>query len=213
MKKIWMALLFAMPLMLQAGEKMQSFYDFNATDIIGVEHNMTEYKGKVVLVVNVASECGFTPQYEGLQELYKTHHAKGLEILAFPCNQFKEQEQGTHKEIQNFCKVNFGVTFPLFEKIEVNGENTHIIYKFLKKEAKGLLGTESIKWNFTKFLIDRDGNIIERYGSTSKPKKIEKDIVKLLKEFVVNSMEEDIIEQIKSIETIKVLKSNNNDTN
>jgi glutathione peroxidase len=185
MRKIWMALLFAMSLMAQSGEKMQSFYDFNATDIIGTEHNMTEYKGKVILLVNVASKCGFTPQYEGLQELYTNYNEKGLEILAFPCNQFKEQEPGTHEEIQNFCKVNYEITFPLFEKIEVNGENSHPLYKFLKKEATGFLGTEAIKWNFTKFLIDRDGNVIERYGSTTKPKKMKKDIEKLLKEFVV----------------------------
>jgi len=185
MKKIWMVLLLAMPLMVHAGEKMQTFYDFNATDIIGVEQNMTEYKGKVLLVVNVASKCGFTPQYKGLQELYQSYKGKGFEILAFPCNQFKEQEPGTHKEIQTFCNLNYQTTFPLFEKIEVNGENTHPLYKFLKNEATGFLGTKSIKWNFTKFLIDRDGNVIERYGSTTKPKKIEKDIVKLLQEFVV----------------------------
>ena len=185
MRKIWMASLLAVPLMLHAGEKMQTFYDFNATDIIGVEHNMTEYKGKVLLVVNVASKCGFTPQYKGLQKLYSTYKEKGFEILAFPCNQFNEQEPATHPEIQEFCKVNFGVTFPLFEKIEVNGENTHPLYKFLKKEATGFLGTQSIKWNFTKFLIDRDGNVIERYGSTTKPRKIENEIDELLKEFVV----------------------------
>jgi len=186
MKKIWMALFLLVPLMIHAGEKMQTFYDFNATDIIGLDHNMTEYKGKVLLVVNVASKCGFTPQYKGLQELYKTYQEKDFEILAFPCNQFKEQEPGTHKEIQEFCKVNFGVTFPLFEKIDVNGENTHPLYKFLKKEERGFLGTESIKWNFTKFLIDRDGNVIDRYGSTTKPKRIKSDIEKLLKEFVVD---------------------------
>ena len=164
---------------------MQIFYDFNATDISGVEHNMSEYKGKVLLVVNVASQCGFTPQYEGLEKLYETYHEKGLEILAFPCNQFRAQEPGTDKEIQNFCKVNYGVTFPIFSKIEVNGERRHPLYAFLKKEAKGILGTERIKWNFTKFLIDRDGNVIERYSSFTKPENMEKDIEKLLKEFVV----------------------------
>jgi len=184
LKKILILLSF-MPLVVQSGDKMQIFYDFNATDINGLKHNMSEYKGKVVLVVNVASKCGFTPQYEGLQELYKTYHDKGLEILAFPCNQFREQESGTHKEIQNFCQVNFGVTFPLFEKIEVNGDNTHPLYKFLKKEATGFLGTQSIKWNFTKFLIDKDGNVIERFGSSTKSASIEEDIEELLKEFVV----------------------------
>jgi len=164
---------------------VQTFYDFNATDISGVEHNMSEYKGKVLLVVNVASQCGFTPQYEGLEKLYEAHHEKGLEILAFPSNQFRAQEPGTDKEIQNFCKVNYGVTFPIFSKIEVNGEETHPLYLFLKKEARGILGTERIKWNFTKFLIDRDGNVIERYSSFTKPENMEKDIEKLLKEFVV----------------------------
>jgi len=164
---------------------VQTFYDFNATDISGIEHNMSEYKGKVLLVVNVASQCGFTPQYEGLEKLYETYHEKGLEILAFPCNQFRAQEPGTDKEIQNFCKVNYGVTFPIFSKIEVNGEQRHPLYAFLKKEAKGILGTERIKWNFTKFLIDRDGNVIERYSSFTKPENMEKDIEKLLKEFVV----------------------------
>ena len=164
---------------------MKIFYDFNARDIKGVEHSMSEYKSKVVLVVNVASNCGFTSQYEGLQKLYNKHHKSGLEILAFPCNQFREQESGSHSEIQTFCKVNYGVEFLLFEKINVNGENAHPLYKFLKKEAKGFLGTESIKWNFTKFLIDRDGNVINRYGSTTKPKEIEEDIKTLLKEFVV----------------------------
>jgi len=164
---------------------VQTFYDFNATDISGVEHNMSEYKGKVLLVVNVASQCGFTPQYEGLEKLYETYHEKGLEILAFPCNQFRAQEPGTDKEIQNFCKVNYGVTFPIFSKIEVNGEQRHPLYAFLKKEARGILGTERIKWNFTKFLIDRDGNVIERYSSFTKPENMEKDIEKLLKEFVV----------------------------
>jgi len=164
---------------------MQMFYDFKARDINGVEHSMSEYQAKVVLVVNVASDCGFTPQYKGLQSLYDSYHEKGFEILAFPCNQFREQESGTHQEIQTFCTVNYGVRFPLFEKIEVNGENAHPLYQFLKKEATGFLGTKSIKWNFTKFLIDRDGNVIKRYGSSTTPKEIEEDIKTLLKEFVV----------------------------
>jgi glutathione peroxidase len=164
---------------------MQIFYDFNAKDIQGVEHSMSEYKNSVVLVVNVASKCGFTSQYEGLQKLYSRHHKSGFEILAFPCNQFREQESGTHQEIQTFCTLNYGVAFPLFEKINVNGENAHPLYQFLKKEATGFLGTKSIKWNFTKFLIDRDGNVIKRYGSSTTPKEIEEDIKKLLKEFVV----------------------------
>ena len=182
MKKHLLSLLFLIISSLNAGENLKTFYDFNATSITDESISMESYKNSVVLVVNVASECGFTPQYEGLQELYKKHKEKGFEILAFPCNQFKEQESGTHKEIQTFCKVNFGVTFPLFSKIDVNGENTHPLYVFLKKEATGFLGTESIKWNFTKFLIDKKGKVIERYGSTTKPAEIENDILNLLKQ-------------------------------
>ena len=180
-KKIWLLLMVLVPLVSQAGDRVKSFYDFNATDIIGNVKSMSEYKGKVVLVVNVASKCGFTPQYEGLQKLYDSYHKEGFEILAFPCNQFNEQEPGTPKEIKSFCSVNYGVKFPLFEKIDVNGENTHPLYKFLKKEAKGFMWTESIKWNFTKFLIDKEGNVTTRYGSSTKPQSIEEDIVKLLK--------------------------------
>lgn len=169
-------------LTLNAGEPMQKhFYDFNAKDITGKEVPMSTYKGKVVLVVNVASECGYTPQYEGLEKLYQRYHKEGLEVLGFPCNQFGGQEPGSEKEIVNFCKVNFGVTFPLFTKIDVNGDNTHSLYVFLKEKASGILGTESIKWNFTKFLIDKKGNVMKRYGSSAKPEKIAGDIEKLLK--------------------------------
>jgi len=172
---------FLLTLTLNAGEPMQKhFYDFSAKSITGEEVSMSQYEGKVVLVVNVASECGFTPQYEGLEKLYKTYHSEGLEILGFPSNQFGGQEPGTEQEIQNFCKLNFGVTFPLFEKIEVNGDNTHPLYLFLKSEATGFLGSEGIKWNFTKFLIDKEGLVIDRYGSATKPEKIAKDIEKLL---------------------------------
>jgi len=182
MKKRLLSLLLFIPFTLFAGDKMQSFYDFNATSITGENIPMSNYKGQVVLVVNVASKCGFTPQYEGLEELYENHEDENFTILGFPSNQFGEQEPGTHEEIQNFCKVNFGVTFPLFEKIDVNGENAHPLYKFLKKEATGFLWTESIKWNFTKFLVDKNGKVITRYGSSTKPKDIEADVVKLLKE-------------------------------
>jgi glutathione peroxidase len=186
MKNIRLLLLLLLPLTSQAGETMSSttktFYDFNATSIIGENISLENYKDNVVLVVNVASKCGFTPQYEGLQKLYETHKDKGFTILAFPCNQFKKQEPAQNKEIQNFCQTNYNITFPLFEKIDVNGENAHPLYKFLKSEAKGLLWSESIKWNFTKFLVDKKGKVIERYGSTTKPKEIEADIVKLLKE-------------------------------
>ena len=142
---------------------------------------MANYKGKVVLVVNVASKCGYTPQYAGLEKLNKKYKDKGLVVLGFPSNQFKKQEPGTNKEIQNFCTVNFGVTFPLFSKIDVNGDNAIPLYKYLKKEKTGFLGSESIKWNFTKFLIDRKGKVVKRYGSSTKPKEIKKDIEKLLK--------------------------------
>ena len=142
---------------------------------------MSLYKGKVLLIVNVASECGFTPQYEGLEKLYQTYKDQGFEILAFPCNQFGGQEPGSEKQILNFCRTNFDVTFPLFAKIDVNGKDTHPLYVYLKEKAPGVLGTESIKWNFTKFLIDRDGNVITRYGSSTKPEKIAKAIEKLLK--------------------------------
>jgi glutathione peroxidase len=179
MYKILIAIL--LTLTLNAGDTMKHFYDFNAKNIRGEAVSMSTYKNNVVLVVNVASKCGYTPQYEGLEKLYKKYHAQGLEILGFPCNQFRGQEPGTAAEIQNFCKVNFGVTFPLFAKIDVNGENVAPLYAYLKKQAPGILGTEGIKWNFTKFLIDRNGNIITRYGSSTKPAEIAKDIEKLLK--------------------------------
>ena len=160
---------------------MKHFYDFTAKDIRGEEVLMSGYKDKVLLVVNVASKCGYTPQYEGLEKLYKKYRSQGFEILGFPCNQFRNQEPGTEKEIQNFCKVNFGVSFPLFAKIDVNGEDAAPLYIYLKKEAPGFLGTEGIKWNFTKFLVDKKGNVITRYGSSTKPKEIAKDIEKFLK--------------------------------
>lgn len=170
-------------LTLNAGATMQKhFYDFNANSITGEKISMSHYKGKVILVVNVASECGFTLQYEGLEKLYQTYKEEGFEILAFPCNQFGGQEPGTAEQIQNFCTVKFKTTFPLFEKIDVNGDTAHPLYVFLKKEAPGFLGTESIKWNFTKFLIDKHGNAITRYGSSTKPKEISKDIEKELKQ-------------------------------
>ena len=160
---------------------MKHFYDFSAETIDGFTISMSAYRNKVLLVVNVASKCGYTPQYKGLEKLYKTYKIQGFEILSFPCNQFKNQEPGTAKEIQNFCSVNYGVTFPLFTKIDVNGEKAHPLYVYLKKKAPGFLGTESIKWNFTKFLIDRKGNVVKRYGSSTKPAEIADDIEKLLK--------------------------------
>ncbi len=156
------------------------FYDFKARKMNGQEVRMKEYEGKVVLVVNTASKCGFTPQFEGLEELYKEYKDKGLEILGFPCNQFGSQDKGSNEEIHQFCKLNYGVSFNMFEKIEVNGDNAHPLYKFLKREAKGVLN-ENIKWNFTKFLIDSKGNVIKRYAPIAKPQQIKEDIEKLLK--------------------------------
>lgn len=155
------------------------FYEFAAKKIDGTEVNMDKYKGKVVLVVNTASKCGFTPQLEGLENLYKEYKDKDFEVLGFPCNQFGGQDPGNNKEISEFCLINYGVTFPMFEKIEVKGENTHPIFKYLKENAKGALGSE-IKWNFTKFLINKDGDVVKRYGSMTKPEKLKKDIETLL---------------------------------
>ena len=156
------------------------FYDFSANKMNGMEVKMDEYKGKVLLVVNTASKCGLTPQLTELEQMYKDYKDKGFEILGFPCNQFANQDPGSNKEISDFCLINYGVTFTMFEKIDVNGENTHPIYKYLKSNAKGILGNE-IKWNFTKFLVDRNGNVVKRYSPTSEPEKIEKDIESLLK--------------------------------
>ena len=158
----------------------ESFYDFKANDINGKEVSMSSYEGKVVLIVNVASGCGFTPQYEGLQKLYDEHKEEGLEILAFPCNQFGEQEKGDGEEIKNFCEKNYSITFPIFEKVEVNGNDAHPIFKFIKEQKKGFMGTESIKWNFSKFLLNKNGEVIKRYGSLDVPENLEEDIKQLL---------------------------------
>ena len=158
----------------------ESFYDFKANDINGKEVSMSNYEGKVVLIVNVASSCGFTPQYEGLQKLYDEHKEKGLEILAFPCNQFGKQENGNTEEIKNFCEKNYSITFPIFEKVEVNGNDAHPIFKFIKEQKKGFMGTESIKWNFSKFLLSKNGEVIKRYGSLDVPENLEADIKQLL---------------------------------
>ena len=158
----------------------ESFYDFKAKDILGNEVSMNNFKDKVVLIVNVASACYFTPQYKGMEKLSKSFKAKGFEVLGFPCNQFAEEEKGTNEEILNFCTSHFDVSFPMFEKIEVNGANAHPLFIFLKKTVKGFLGSESIKWNFSKFLVDQSGNVIKRYGSMDAPESIEADITKLL---------------------------------
>ena len=160
---------------------MSSIYDFKVVTIQGEETTLSPYKNQILLIVNVASKCGFTSQYDGLEALYKKYKDKGFTVLGFPCNQFGSQEPGTEKEIQNFCRVNFGVTFPMFSKINVNGEKTHPLYQYLKSEQPGILGTEAIKWNFTKFLVDREGNVIKRFGSSTTPKEIEKEIETLLR--------------------------------
>ena len=158
---------------------MMSIYEFSAKDAQGNERSLSEYKGKVVLIVNTASKCGFTPQYEGLQALYSNLHDKGFEILGFPCDQFGHQEPGSDAEIQQFCQLNYSVSFPVFSKIEVNGKNSHPLYKYLRSQKKGLLGSR-IEWNFTKFLVDRDGNLVNRYASNVTPEKIEPVIASLL---------------------------------
>lgn len=157
-----------------------ALYDFSARTLDGQERSLADYRGKVLLIVNTASKCGFTPQFKGLQALYDELGGDGLEILGFPCNQFGHQEPGDAEQIGAFCEKNYGVSFPMFEKIEVNGDGAHPLYQFLKAEAPGLLGTGSIKWNFTKFLVDRDGRVVRRYGSKDKPEKIAADIKKLL---------------------------------
>lgn len=157
-----------------------NFYQLSATKMNGQVIEMSEYKGKVLLVVNTASKCGLTPQFKELEALHQEYENQGLEILGFPCNQFAKQDSGSNEEIHEFCQLNYGVSFTMFEKIEVNGAQAHPLYQFLKKEAKGLFGSE-IKWNFTKFLIDQNGRVIKRYAPTVKPSKIEADIQKLLK--------------------------------
>jgi len=151
-------------------------FDFSATDIHGVEQPLVQWHGKVLLIVNTASECGYTPQYAGLQALYHTYRGRGFEVLAFPCNQFGTQEPGSREQIAQFCSVSYGVEFPLFDKIDVNGAHTHPLWRWLKDEASGVLGTEIIKWNFTKFLIGRDGQVIRRYAPQTQPDALRGDI-------------------------------------
>ena len=155
---------------------MASVYDFSARDIDGNERSLAEFRGRTLLIVNVASQCGFTPQYTGLEALWRAERDKGLVVLGFPCDQFGHQEPGDEAQIRNFCSTSYDVTFPLFAKIEVNGEGAHPLYKWLKREGKGILGSETIKWNFTKFLVDRDGQVVKRYAPTDTPEKIAKDV-------------------------------------
>jgi len=156
---------------------MSTIYDFSATDIQGNEQSLEAYRGQVLLVVNVASQCGFTPQYAGLEALYRDYQTAGLTVLGFPCDQFGHQEPGDEAAIQNFCTAEYGVTFPMFAKIEVNGANAHPLYRWLKGEKPGVLGTEGIKWNFTKFLVGRNGQVIKRYAPTDKPASLKDDIL------------------------------------
>jgi len=159
---------------------MASIYDFSVDDIHGKKVALDKYKDKVMLIVNTASKCGFTPQYKGLEELYEKFHGKGLEVLGFPCNQFGSQEPGTEAEIAQFCELNYGVTFPMFAKVDVNGSSAAPLYKYLKAEKPGLLGSEAIKWNFTKFLVDRKGNVLARYAPNDTPESMAGDIEKVL---------------------------------
>lgn len=158
---------------------MTTLHDFTATSIAGQDVDLSEYRGKVVLVVNTASKCGFTPQYAGLEEVYERYRERGLVILGFPCDQFGHQEPGSEEEISEFCQLNYGVSFPMFAKVDVNGPEAHPLYAWLRSQKGGVLG-DKIKWNFTKFLIDPDGNVVGRYASTTKPEKIAGDIEKLL---------------------------------
>ncbi|WP_150913031.1 glutathione peroxidase [Marinobacter halotolerans] len=158
----------------------QTVYDFTATSIQGEEQSLDRFRGKVLLIVNTASKCGFTPQFEGLQSLYNDLKGKGLEVLGFPCNQFRNQDPADDQAISEFCSLNYGVDFPMFSKIDVNGPGAHPLFQHLKREAKGLLGSEGVKWNFTKFLVDQQGRVVGRYPPTTKPEAIRADIEKLL---------------------------------
>ena len=160
---------------------MTSVHDFSATSIDGIERQLVDYKGNVILVVNTASQCGFTPQYKGLEDLYRTYVERGLVVLGFPCDQFGHQEPGDEEEIATFCERNFGVTFPLFAKVDVNGRDAHPLYQWLRSEKSGMVGNK-IRWNFTKFLIDPEGRVVNRYGSTTTPDQIADDIEALLPE-------------------------------
>jgi glutathione peroxidase len=159
---------------------MSSVYDFTANSIDGQPVKLDAYKGKTLLIVNVASKCGFTPQYKGLEALYEKYQDKGLVVLGFPCDQFAHQEPGDEKEIMQFCSLTYDVKFPMFAKVKVNGDDAHPLYKHLKGEQKGFLGTSAIKWNFTKFLVDKNGTVLKRYGSTDTPESIGKDLEPLL---------------------------------
>lgn len=158
----------------------ESVYDFSVTTIMGLPRSLRTYEGKVLLIVNTASKCGFTPQYAGLQELYDRYHDQGFEILGFPCNQFMNQEPGSNEDIQQFCQLNYGVSFAMFSKVDVNGDKAHPLFEYLKKEAPGALGVKAVKWNFTKFLVDRQGKVLERFAPSVEPAEIAPAIERLL---------------------------------
>ncbi len=156
------------------------FYDFEAESITGETISMSKYKGKTIVIVNTASKCGLTPQYEGLETLFQKYEAQGLVVLGFPCNQFANQESGNSREIQEFCQVNYGVSFPMFNKVDVNGDNAHPLFKYLKSQLRGSILGSKIKWNFTKFVIDKNGKPVKRFSPITKPEKMESTIKKLL---------------------------------
>jgi glutathione peroxidase len=155
-------------------------HDYSARTIDGEDRKLSDYKGKVMVIVNTASKCGFTPQYKGLENMFREFRGRGLVVLGFPCDQFGHQEPGDENEIKKFCSLNYDVSFPMFSKVDVNGDHAHPLYQYLKNEAPGLLGSRGIKWNFTKFLVDKSGKVVKRYGSMDKPESIVKDIEKLL---------------------------------
>jgi glutathione peroxidase len=159
---------------------MASIYDFTAQTLQGKSVSLSDYRGQALLIVNTASKCGFTPQYAGLEKLYEKLHGNGLTVLGFPCNQFGKQEPGSTEEIGAFCQMNYGVSFPMFDKIEVNGPNAHPLFDYLKSEQPGILGTKNIKWNFTKFLVDKSGKVVDRFAPMTKPEDIESAIEKVL---------------------------------
>jgi glutathione peroxidase len=155
-------------------------HDYSARTIDGEDKHLADYRGKVLVIVNTASKCGFTPQYQGLEKVFREFRSKGLVVLGFPCDQFGHQEPGDENEIKNFCSLNYDVSFPMFSKVDVNGDHAHPLFKYLTDEAPGLLGSRAIKWNFTKFLVDQSGKVVKRYGSMDKPESIVKDIERLL---------------------------------
>ncbi|MFN3197599.1 MAG: glutathione peroxidase [Bradymonadia bacterium] len=159
---------------------MSTIYNFDVETISGEQKSLGEYQGKVMLIVNTASKCGFTPQFKGLEALHKEYGERGLAVLGFPCNQFGHQDPGSNDEISEFCQINYGVSFPMHAKIDVNGKDAHPLYNYLKGEAKGVLGSKGIKWNFTKFLVDAEGNVIDRFASKTAPAKLKAEIEKLL---------------------------------